>query len=642
MTIFSFHTVQRIVAISSMFLMAIPQGRAMDGAKSGTAAPIPFAELLRPSRNPVNAYRGQTVQPPSMANSVRLDSLVREGKMYLSLRDAIDLALEDDLDLVIARYNLPIALTDIQRTAAGGAVRGVNTGIVQGTPGGSAGSGTSGSGAGGTSSGAGGAGSGASGIVSSTLGTGTTVSGYDPVINVQAYIDHNSQQLTNTQLYGIADYRLNTGLVNASYVQAFPTGLSMELDWYNNRQTSNSPYNSLSPQLYASTRVMLQQQLLAGFGVGPNLRYLHIARTNRKISDVAFRAQLIATITQICNMYWDLVRAYENEQTSERSVDFASHTLETSRKQLELLAIPQIDVLKAESELAQRKQDLTVARTNLQLQQLLMKNALTRSLDDPTLEEMPVIPVDRIASTIAPIKETLPQMLSQALNNRTELQESSLDLQNRELSRKTARNALLPTLSLYGFYEGTGYGGTANAQYVASYGAVSAPGGYGGTLENALNNTSPEYQVGFQLSIPLRNRVAKADQVRTELEYRQAQVYAEEQKKRIRIEVRNARYALEQCASRVDAARQARDLAQRSFDIMSEEKKLGAGSNQQTLAAEHDLVLAESALAAAETAYEKGRIEMGRATGTILEEYRISISDARSGIVEVDHPSETK
>jgi outer membrane protein TolC len=598
-----------------------------------SAKKIPFDRLLRPSRNPFDAYRGKTVPLPILDNSIRLGSLVRDGKLYLSLRDAIDLALENNLDLVIARYNLPIAQMDIQRTQAGGSVRGVNTGVVSGTPGGG-GLGTgAGSGAGGTTGGAGGAGSGASGIVSSTLGTGTSVSSFDPYINVQVYNDHTSQLLTNQQLYGVPVYRVNTNLANLSYSQSFPTGTYMEVDWDNNRTTSNSPDNGLNPQIFASTRILFQQQLLAGFGLGPNLRFLRIARTNQKISDIAFRAQVIATVTQICNLYWDLVNAYDTEQVGERSVAFATETLSTSRKQLELQAIPEMDVLKAEGELAVREQDLTIARTNLELQELYMKNAITRSLDDTTLQEMPVVPVDHIANQIATISEPVQDMITDALKNRTELQESSLDLENRELSRKTARNALLPSLGLYGFYAGTGYGGTATAGS-----NITAPSGYGGTLYNALNASSPEYQVGFQLSVPLRNRIAKADQYRTELEYRQSQVFLEELKKRIRIEVRNARYALEQGASRVEAARKARDLSQRTLDIMQKEQKLGAGSNQQTLSAEHDLAVAESALVTAETAYEKARIEVRRATGSVLEEYGISIADAKTGTVEDGHP----
>jgi outer membrane protein TolC len=595
-------------------------------ADAGTP-PIPFDQLSHPSHNPFDAYRGKSVPPPDMANSPRLNSLVRDGKLYLTLRDAIDLALEDNLDMVIARYNLPIAQMDILRTQAGGVTRGVNTGVVSGTPGGTgAGLGTgSGAGAGGTTSGAGGAGAGASGLVQSTLGTGTNVSDYDPFISATSFVDHTKSLLTNRTLEGVPVFEDNTILGNMSYSQAFPTGGSIQVIWNNNRQTFNSPNQALNPQITSYVQFIAQQQLLAGFGLGTNLRFLHIAKTNQKVSDIAFRAQVIATVVQICDLYWDLVNAYDTDQVSERSVAFANETLDKSRKQFELQAIPQMDVLKAEGDLAVRQQDLTVARTNLELQELYMKNAITRSLEDPVLEEMQVVPVDHVNISAGAPAQPVQDMIAEALQNRTELQEASLVLQNSELSRKTARNALLPSLNAYGFYAGTGYNEDAsNTSKVVQE-------GFGGALKNALNYSSPEYQVGLQLSIPLRNRIAKADQFRTELEYRQSQVGFEEQKKRIRIEVRSASFAFEQGASRVEAARKARDLAQKTLDIMQQEQKLGAGSNQQTLSAEHDLAIAESALVTAETAYEKARIEVRRATGTVLEEFGISINAARTG-----------
>jgi outer membrane protein TolC len=627
-----------ILLQANMALAVEPSAQVPAPAPATQTAPprISFEQLLRPSHNPIDAYRGKTVDPPSLANSARLDSLVKDGKLYLSLHDAIDLALENNLDMVIARYNMPIAMMDIQRTKAGGSVRGVNTGVVSGTPGGAGASfgGASGNGAGGTSGGAGGAGAGASGLVTSTLGTGSSVSNYDPNISATSYVDHTTQLLPNKTLLGVPVIHQNTFVADAYYSQAFPTGGSVQVAWDNSRQTTNSPNNTLNPQLFSSVELYVQQQLLAGFGFGPNLRFLRIAKTNKKVSDIAFRAQTIATVTQICNLYWDLVSAYDTEQVGARSVAFATETLNTSRKQLELNAIPEMDVLKAEGDLATRQQDLTVARTNLELQELYMKNAITRSLDDPVLQEMPVVPTDRIGVQTETVSEPMQEMIVGALKNRPELQESSLVLENSELSRKTARNNLLPSLSVYGYYTGTGYGGTPNP---LNGGGTTAPAGYGGTLDNALNYSSPEYQVGFQLSITLRNRIAKADQYRTELEYRQSQVYLEEQKKQIRIEVRNARYALEQGAARVEAARKARDLAQRTLDIMQKEQKLGAGSNQQTLSSEHDLALADSALVTAETAYEKARIEVRRATGTVLEQYGISIADAKSGTVEAEH-----
>lgn len=630
----------RIAVLGLCSLLALPVRAQIPSATTVSNAPSsqPLMQRLEmpKSHNPLSSYHGLTVPEPDLTNSSRLDRLVKNGKLYLSRQDAISLALENNLDLAIARYNLPIADTDILRTRAGGQTRGVNTGVVQGTPGGGQGgfgTGASGAGAGGTTGGAAGAGAGASGLVQSTLGTGSLVSSYDPILTGNMFVNHTSLQLTNQALYGVPNYKINTILADYSYQQAFPLGSSLQIDFNNNRQTTNSIFNNVNPQLYSYMRVLIQQQLLAGFGPGPNLRYLHIAKNNKKISDVAFRTQIIATITQIEDIYWDLVSAYDDEKVKESSLAFAQQTLQSDQKQLDLQAIPSMEVMKAESEVAVREQDLTVAKTTLQLQELLIKNAITKTLDDPVLEEMPVVPTDRMTASIESATHSMQELIAQALQSRTELSESVIDLENRKLSRSTARNALLPSLSLYGFYSGTGYGGQPNSFYFNGQPTLNLPAGYGGAVQNVFAATSPEYQVGLQLQVPIRNRVAKADQYRTELEFRQSQLFFEELKKKIRIEVRNAEYAFEQGRARVQSATKARDLAQRTFDIMKQEQQLGAGSNYQTLTAQRDLALAESSLVAAKTNYEKSKVEVDRATGTTLDRNGISIQDARTGIV---------
>jgi outer membrane protein TolC len=491
------------------------------------------------SHNPLNAYAPDTVPEPVLTNSARLDQLIRDGKLYISLKDAIELALENNLDLAIARYNLPIANTDIVRTEAGGFFRGVNAGVVQGTPGGGVGglgTGAPGAGAGGTTGGAGGAGAGASGLVQSTLGAGTPVSSYDPSISANLGNEHQTLPLSNLTLNGVPTLQTNTSQFNFLYNQAFATGTSISFGLQNFRQTTNSIFTNLSPSLNSQFRFEIQQQLLAGFGFGPNLRYLRIARNNKKISDIAFKDQVTATITQIENIYWDMVSAYEQTQVNEQSDAFAKQTLENTRKQLQLQAVPQMDVMRAEAEVSKRDQEMTVARTSLQLQETLMKNAVTKSLDDPTLEAMPVVPTDRMDT------------------------------------------------------------------------------------------------------LHIRNRVAKADQYRSELEYRQAELRLEQLRKQVRIEVRNAQFALDQTGARVDAARKARDLAQRTFDITKKEQDLGAGSSYQTLSAQRDLALAELDLVSAMTIYQKAKVELDRATGTTLEHNGILIQDAISGVVSRHMP----
>ncbi|PYX20585.1 MAG: TolC family protein [Acidobacteria bacterium] len=596
------------------------------------------------SRNPLSAYSPSSTPEPELTNSPRLNQLIRDGKLYLSLKDAIRLAMENNLDIAIARYNLPIADMDILRTKAGGVFRGVNAGVVEGTPGGGVGgfgTGAPGAGAGGTTAGAGGAGAGASGLVQSTLGVGTAVPSYDPTIVASVGAEHQTTPLANQRIYGVPLLQLNTGQANFGFSQAFATGSSISFEFNNNRQTTNSPFFNLSPALGAMYRFSFQQQLLSGFGFGPNLRYLRIANNNKKISDIAFKDQVMATVTQIENIYWDLVNAYQQSQVNEQSRAFAQQSLENARKQLQLESIPAMDVMKAEAEVSKREQDLTVARTSLQLQELLMKNALTKSLEDPVLESVNVVPTDTLQSAqIVPSNQSVQELIQQALRDRPELAESDVDLVNRQISRKAARNALLPSLSLVAFYGGSGLAGPLNPVYNVPDvpNSSNVPADYPGALKNAFNNTAPDYYVGINLNIPIRNRVAKADQYRSELEYRQAELRREELRKQIRIEVRNAEYALEQTAARVEAARKSRDLAQRTFEITQKEQVLGAGSTFQTMTAQRDLALAELDFVAAMTVYEKARVEVERAIGSTLEHNGIAIQDAIDATVSSATP----
>jgi len=612
-----------------------PQPQTTQIPPTVAAAAAPAVSLDIPhSHNPIDTYRAAHVPPPNLANSPRIDTLIHNGVLELSLKDAIALALADNLDLAIARYNIPIAKADVLRTKAGGSFLGVNTGVVQNTPGGGIGgfgSGSTGAGAGGTSGGAGGAGAGASGLVESTLGTGSAVSSYDPNIAGTFGYQNSTTPLSSEVVYGVPT--LHTGVLagTLNYTQAFATGTSINIGFDSDRVTSNSPFTFLTPELDGSFQALIRQHLLSGFGLGPNLRYLRIARNNQKISDQAFELQVVSTITQIANIYWDLVAAYEDEQVKTRSLEFAQQTLDSGRKQLQLQAIPALDVLKDEAEVANREQDLTIARSQLQFQSLLIKNALTKNLDDPILEAMPVRPTDLATvdtnTPPAPAAAT-DDLVAQALAHRFEISESNIDLQNRKISRDAVRNSLLPQVDLIGYYGGTGLAGASNP---LSNTPSTAPTSYGGAFTNTFNNSAPNYYVGVNVNIPIRNRVAKSDQIRSELESRQAELHLQQQRKQIRIEVRNAQYSLDQSLARVTAATKARDLQQRTFTITEKEQALGAGSAYQTLAARRDLATAESALVAARTAYQKAKVELDRSTGETLTANAISIDAARTG-----------
>jgi outer membrane protein TolC len=608
------------IALSSLVLSQTAPLFAQSAQQEGFHVDFPHLH------NPFKTYTPVNVPKPDLNNSVRLDQCIHDGKLYLSIDDAIDLALENNLDIAVSRYDLPIANMDVLRTAAGQFTLGV-PGPVQNTLGGASASSAV------SSVSVSGAAGGNGGLVQTTEGLGIQVPSFDPLLQATVSTEHNTTPQVNTVTSGVPSLKTNTIIANTKYSQSFPTGTYVEFDLDQSRVTQNSPFQVLNPSLAANYTFYIQQSLLQGFGFGANLRWLRFAKDNRKLTEIAFLQQIDLTITQIENIYWDLVNAYQDEQVKERSLAFAEKSLDDEQKQLQLKAVPAMDVMKAQTEVATRQQDLTVSRTSLQLQESLMKAALTKQLD-PTLEEMPVVPTV-ILEAFQPEKiPPVEQLIDEALKNRPDLSILQLQQDRAEISRKAVRNAMLPTVNIAGYYAGYGLGGAPNPNYIPpGQNPVTQSTSYAGTLQNAFNNTSPDYLAEVVVQIPLRNRAARADQFRSELELRQAELSVVQQKKNLRFEVRNAAYALEQGQARVEAARKARDLAQKTFDIKRQEQQLGAGSNFETLTAEHDLAVASSTLDSAETAYEKSRVALYSQTGQTLKRLGISLDEARSGVV---------
>jgi outer membrane protein TolC len=567
-----------------------------------------------------------------MNNSPRLQNLIRDGKIYISLKDAIAVAIENNLDLAYFRYNFPIAQTDILRTKAGYQANGVNTAIVQGTQGGFAAS--SGGGGGGSSGGSAGAGNG--GIVTSTLGAGTIVSSFDPYLTFQGFVDHTTTPEVNAFQVGTPLLKANTIEVLSNFSQSFPIGTNVSVSYQGERYANNSPDDSINPELFSNFRLIISQPLLAGFGLATNERYIKIAKRNSQITDLAFKAQVIATVTQVENIYWDLVNAYDSEQISEQTLAFANKNLSDDQKQLKLQAIPAMQVMTDESAVATAEGNLTVARASLRLNELLLKNALTKT-DDPSIDEMPVIPLDLKGEPDPNADKSMDDLIAEAEKKRPEVAIYQMQAEKNKQSLKDINSELLPSLNMYGLYAGQGVAGPKNPNCnVAQLGADCSsdlPTGFPSMFVNTFNYSAPEYQVGMTLNINLRNRQAKADQFRAVLEYRQSQISSEQQQKGIRFDVRNSKFALEQKQANVVAAQKARDLAQKTFDITKQEQQLGAKSGFDTLTAEDALAQAEQALDTAQTAYEKAKVDIDRATGETLERTGVDIDDAKQGVV---------
>lgn len=599
----------------------------------------PYAGLLG---LPWKPYTPTKVAPASFANSVRLDNLVKDGKIYLSLSDALALAIENNFDIAIARYNLDIADTDILRSRAGSTLNGVNSGVVANTLGGATSTLTGGGGPGGTTVGSGGAGSGSAGLVLSTNGAGPLPETIDPTVTGTIQLERAKQPQTNLLFSGgKSALSTNTDQYNFTYNQGFVTGTSLQVAFNNNRVTTDNPFDSYSPSLASSFKATVTQNLLQGFGIFINKRFMYQALNNRRITDSSFRQQILYTVNQVENIYWGLVGAYEDVQAKEHALNQSTQLLGDTQKQLDIGTMAPLDVVNAQQTVATDKQNLVSAQLALKYQQMVTKQAIARNLSDPVLEAADIVPTDRVSLDELP-EETQPvdDLVKVAFQQRPELEQAVLTLKNDEISLKGAKNGLLPTLNVFGFYSANPIGGSQSPNCQSFFtGGPCTPNtvpsvGYGDVLNNLVNSTAPDKAAGFTLTIPIRNRTAQAEQARSLIEYRQEELRVEQLYTQIRMQVINQQFALTQDRAQVLASRAAQDYAQQSLDAEQKRLHLGASTTANVLQQERNLASAEYNMINSEAAYAKDRAGLYQMLATTLQHYGINLTDAASGVVQ--------
>jgi outer membrane protein TolC len=586
--------------------------------------------------NPISKYRGTSIAKSSFENSVRLSDLVKDGKIYLSLSDALALALENNYDLAIARYYLDIADTDLLRARAGSGLRGVGAAVLQNTLGGSSQTLAASGAPGGTS---GGATTGTNGVVLSTDGAGPAPANLDPFVTGNIQLERSESPQTS-QL--VPRGFTNTDQYNFTYNQGFVTGASLAVAYNNSRITSTSPLSVYSPELISSFRATLTQNLLNGAGIWVNRRFVYEAILDRRITDSTFRQQILYTVNQVENIYWVLVSAYEDVQAKQHALEQSSKLLGDNRKQLEIGTMAPLDVVNAESTVAGDTQALINSQNNLNYQQLIIKQAIARNLNDPALVAAAVIPTDRVNLDQLP-EETQPveELVQQAFQNRPELEQAALAIKKDEITLRGARKALLPTLNAYGFYGASSAGGAQNPGCRNIVTGVLCPPnsyptiGYGSTFSNLFNSTSPDKGAGFNLTVPLRNRTAQADQARSLIEYRQAELHLEQLYTQIHMQVVNARIALTNDRELVKAARASRDYNQQSLDAEVKKLRLGASTTANVLQQQRNQATAENQLISAQATYAQARAALYQMLASTLQHYGINLPEAATGNVTV-------
>jgi outer membrane protein len=582
-----------------------------------------------------------SVEAPLTTNSQRLGAVVHNGKIYLSLADAIVLGLENNYDIAIQRYNLDIADTELLRARAGSSLLGVSSGLVQGTLGGgqsTSSSLTSGGGPGGTSVASGGAGSGSGGLVQSTNGQGPTPENMDPILAGTIQLERTTTPEATPFASGGLTLNQNLDQYNFTFNQGFVTGTALQVGFNNSRTTSNSIFNAYSPQLQSNFKATITQHLLNGFGPGINGRFILEAKNDRRITDSAFRQQILFTINQIENIYWVLAGDYEDVQAKQRALEQSTRLASDNRKQLQIGTLAPLDVLNADNQVSTDTQALITSQTALEYQQLVMKQAISRNLSDPILSSAPVIPTDRVSLLEMPEERTpVEDLVQKAYVNRPEIEQNILTLRNNEITLRATKNNLLPTVDLYGFYGASALGGAkspfCSAEFFGPQACNVPTVSYGTVFTNMFNSSGPDKGAGINVNVPLRNRTAQALQARALLEYRQAEMRLSQLYIQVRIQVINGQYALTNDRAAVQAALAAREYNFQSYQAEVKKLRLGASTTANVLQQERNLATAENNVISTEATYAKDRASLEQLLAETLDQYGIQLSDAVKGTV---------
>lgn len=600
-------------------------------AQQAAIAPVkPSAPVI------VRPYTAVTVPPIRTQNSARLSRLIRAGTLYLTAQDAIALALENNIDIEVARYNPIIAEWNVTRSEAGGALPGVpsnasQTGAValgQGVAGSQAAAGVRISGFNNN------AGQTANATVAQV---GPITQTLDPTIQEQSTFSHVTTPQPNSVQSVTPVLISNTRAHTSSYQQGFLTGGNVTVQYTDNYLNENSPTDVLNPSSAPTASVRLTQNLLRGFGIAVNARTITVAKMNVNISDLSFKTEVVNVVANVLNAYYGLASAFEDLKAKTTAEDVARTFVENVKKQVTLGALAPPDLVTAQSQEITTRRALIDSQTSLQQQEIRLKDLISRTgVTDPLLRETRIVPVDKIA---VPEKDELPpveQMVSQALANRSDLAAERANLRASEVSALGTINGLLPNLQAFASESHAGLVGAPRTVVRGQFTETADPyfvGGIGTALGQIFRRNFPTDRIGAFFQAPIHNRQAQADYAIDQLQLRQSQLSTQKDLNQVQVDVLNYVIALRQARARYEAAVQNRILQQNLFAAEQKKYALGASTPYNVTQQQRDLVTAQSAETAALVSYSTAKIALDLMLGTTLEANHVNIEEARSGIV---------
>jgi outer membrane protein len=605
--------------------------------RAGTVSPEELSRL----------YRTAPVPEEKFQNSDRVAALTREGKVYLSLQDAIALALENNLDIELERYGPRLADSDLLRAQAGSQLRGLPLSVLEGP-----------SGVGGpveTPPGAAPPLTPSSSTIIDTFSnqsqtdlsvTGTTalsigppIPAFDPTLTADVGPSFSNAPQASSFVTGTSSLITHNLTADFGLQKGFATGGALNVGYTNLRQSANSERATYNPYTTSSLGLTFTQPLLRGFGVGLNRRFIRIARNDERISDLAFRQQVITTVYNVIRLYWDLVSLQEDVRVKQQALDLAGKLLADNQARVEVGTLPALAVIQAQAQVAQARQDLSNSQSLVLEEELVLKQVLTRTgTADPKIAAARLVPTDRIE---IPEHEQLPPadtLVKLALEHRPELAAGQLQVQNTEIALKGSRNSLLPSLNLVGSVESNGLVGAVNSLPLPAGSALRSPdagllGGYGTVLSQLWRGKFPDYGVFVQLDIPLRNRTARADLARDRLQLRQSEVRLQSLRNQVREQVEAALLAVQQARLACQAATETRALQEKALDDIRQQYEVGVVPGYNVILTQRDLAQARSNEVVTEDDYMRARAALDRATGMTLENNNVVLEEAYHGQV---------
>jgi outer membrane protein len=596
-------------------------------------------------------YRPRAVRSISFEDSMRIERLMRAGRIYLSLRDAIALALENNLDLESARINPKLSDANLLRASAGQLLRNVSNSISQGPSSASLG----------VLSGANSLGSTSSGSSSSTGGVlsglnvqlaGSAIPNLDPTFFLNGQTYHQTSPQTSTFVTGTNFLVTSYKNANFGVQQGFLTGTSVSLGMGNTlgyRQNSyNSDFNSVTQ---GSLSFSVTQNLLNGFGLAVNNRAIRIAKNQLHISDLTFRQQVIATVKNVVDLYWDLASFNDSLKIKQQTLDLDTRLYEDNKRRADLGALAEIDIIQAEAEMKNAERDVATAETQVLQQEMILKGVITRNgLNNPAVVSARIVCTDHFdvpqTEGVVPTQD----LITEAFQKRTEMEQSQLGLEDTRISMLGTKNNLLPTLSVFANLSNSGLTGDVNTLPVPITNAsgqivgyrTRTPsdvngfflGGYGSFLDQLFSRKFPNYSAGFQLNIPIRNRAAQADLITDELNYRQQQIQDKQLQNNIKLNVINAQTALKQARVAYDNAVQSRVLQEQTLNGEKRKYELGTSTILNVVIVQRDTTTRALAEVDAKNQYIRSRNALFQVLGTTLDVYGVDIDEAKSGTVK--------